>query len=72
MSRAREIADGDECYSRVGPTCPYCGHTETPDDAFYYDEDTTELECGECGQTYDVQVYHSTSWTSSKRETDNV
>lgn len=55
-----------ERYSTSGPVCPYCGHEETPDEGFYYDEATTTLECGDCEKTYNVQVYHETSWRSRR------
>jgi transcription elongation factor Elf1 len=54
-------------YSTSGPKCPYCGHEETPDEPFYYDESTTRLECGECGKAYAVEVYHETSWTTEPK-----
>ena len=53
-----------ETYSTRGPICPHCGYTETPDEAFYFDEDTTQIECMRCEATYSVRVYKETSWTS--------
>lgn len=55
-------------YSTDGPTCPHCGNVETPDEGFYYDEDTTELDCGECSRRYAVSVFNSTSWTTRAEE----
>lgn len=54
-----------EHYSTDGPICPHCQHEETPDEAFYYDEGTAELECGECCTRYSVRVCNSTSWTTA-------
>lgn len=55
-------------YSTNGPTCPHCQREYTPDDSFYYDEQRcTELECDECGKMFDVEVYTSTSWTTSAK-----
>ncbi len=50
-------------YSTDGPECPYCGERATPDDRFYYDDRNTENECGECGQTYKMEINNWTSWT---------
>jgi|GEM_PF-3337308 len=51
-------------YSTSGPECPYCGRQYTPDEPHYYDESNyTEQECDDCGNTFMVEVYHSTSWT---------
>ena len=58
-----------ETYSHEGPTCPHCGHVQNPsDDPFYYDEDLTEVECGECEKTYSCSLYVSHSWTSNPLE----
>jgi hypothetical protein len=61
----------EDTYSRVAPKCPYCGYEQTHDGGSLYDEDLTELECGRCDRTFDVEVYHSTSWTCRPREVDN-
>ena len=53
----------DETYSTEGPQCPYCGRQYTADESGYYDENYTSQECDECGNTFSVQVYTSTSWT---------
>lgn len=58
----------DYKYSSDGPICPYCGNTETPDEAFYYNEDLTEHKCGSCGEEYRVSVYIKTTWTTRKRK----
>jgi hypothetical protein len=55
-------------YSTVGPICPHCQHRHRADDAFYYDEDMTRMDCEACDGTFDVRVYTSTSWTSSLPE----
>lgn len=53
-----------ETYSHKGPECPYCGFTLTPDEAIYYDVNKyTEETCPKCSHTFDVEVYHSVSWT---------
>lgn len=61
-----------ERYSTDGPICPYCGHEETPDEGFYFDEDTTSLECGACGKPYAVTVFNSTSWTTREKDSSHV
>ncbi|MBC7168765.1 hypothetical protein [Phenylobacterium sp.] len=52
-----------ETYETDGPRCPYCGFLHTPDEPFYYDEDTTTLECGKCDREFAMRVYTSTSWS---------
>lgn len=59
---------GGELYSTDGPVCPHCEHEHNPDEAFYYDESRTELECEECEATFAVRVYTSTSWATSPKE----
>jgi hypothetical protein len=49
-------------YSTEGPICPYCACGITPDDPFFYDDLSTELECEECGKTFAMEVQHSTAW----------
>lgn len=42
-----------ETYSNDGPTCPHCGHSQTPDEGFYFDEDgDSDWECGHCEKHY--------------------
>lgn len=58
-----------DTYSTEGPQCPYCERQYTADDAGYYDEQNyTEETCDECGKTFDVEVYHSVSWSCYTRE----
>jgi hypothetical protein len=60
-----------ETYSTEGPKCPNpdCGFQFTTDEAHYFDEaEYTEDDCPECGETFDVEVYVSTSWTCERRE----
>ncbi len=59
----------EETYSTEGPECPYCGRQYTADEPGYFDEQGyTEETCDSCGETFDVSVYHSVSWTCSPRE----
>lgn len=61
----------EETYSTEGPKCPNpaCGRQYTADESHYYDEgDYTEETCASCGETFDVSVYTSTSWTCERRE----
>lgn len=58
-----------EEWSDEGPKCPDCGYQITADEGGYYDEmNYTEEECAECGSTYDVSVYTSTTWTTTSRK----
>ena len=53
-------------YSTIGPICPHCEHQHRADEPFYFDEDTTEMECDHCSASFRVEVYHSTSWTTER------
>lgn len=57
-----------ERYNRDGPECPYCGHVETIDEAFYYDETGFDIECGNCAKHYQCAPHSSWSWTSNAKE----
>lgn len=59
---------GEQTYRTDAPECPYCGYKQGHDGGYYYNEDLTEDECGDCGKTFDIEVYHSTSWTCTTRE----
>lgn len=54
-------------FSTDGPICPYCNHKHRPEEPIYYDEDVTELECGQCDRTFAVTIYTSTSWTTEAK-----
>ncbi len=61
-----------DTYSHEGPKCPNpdCGRQYTADDPAYYDESNyTEETCDNCGETFDVEVYHSVSWSCDRRAT---
>lgn len=61
-------SQGERTYETEGPKCPYCGRQYTADEACYFDEQNyTEETCDDCGLTFDVDVYTSTTWTSSPR-----
>ena len=62
-----EFSNG-ELYSNSGPVCPHCKHEHSPDEAFYFDESTDEMECEACAKTFAVSIYTSTSWTTSPKE----
>ncbi len=55
-----------EFRSEAGPICPHCGTKFTPDEAHYFDEDLTELDCGYCLRSFRVSVHHRITWTTSK------
>lgn len=58
-----------ETYETEGPKCPCCGYQFTADEGIYFDEQRyTEETCDGCGETFDVSVYTSTSWTCTERE----
>ena len=58
----------ERLWNDEGPACPFCGHVETPDEGYYFDEATTNLSCGDCGKDYGVEIFHSTSWTTRRLE----
>lgn len=58
----------NETYSHEGPQCPYCGRQYTADDPYFYGDNYTSEDCDECGKTFSVMVYTSTSWTCEQIE----
>jgi len=57
-----------ETHEGEGPKCPCCGRQYTADEPFYFDETGyTEETCDDCGETFDVSVYTSTTWTCTER-----
>jgi transposase-like protein len=58
----------DYRFNDAGPECPYCGHTETPDEPSYFRPELQDQECGDCGKTYEVEAEHSTTWRSWPKE----
>lgn len=58
-----------EAISTEGPQCPYCGCQYTADDSVYFDEmNYTSEDCQDCGETFSVEVYTETTWTTKTRE----
>ncbi len=55
-------------YESAGPRCPYCDWLHSPDEPFYWDEDTSEMECERCDKEFDLQVHTTTCWTSHRKE----
>ena len=65
------MGDLRETYETEGPKCPCCGRQYTADEPGYYDEMRyTEETCDNCGETFDVEVYTSTTWTCTERPKD--
>lgn len=63
----------DETYSIGGPQCPFCGCQITADGPEYYDEQNyTEEDCPDCGETFVVSVSIQTSWSAYKPETPDA
>lgn len=58
----------EETYESEGPKCPHCGRQYTADEPHYFDEQNfTEMDCDECGQAFEVQVFISTNWLCTAR-----
>lgn len=71
MSKFVEIdTEEKELFSTDGAICPYCGYEICPhDDNFeLYDDGTTEYICQMCGKEFNVSIYVSYSWTTTKKE----
>jgi len=53
-----------------GPVCPHCDHQDdaSDSDGLLYSEDTTEWECGYCGDTYSINLHISYTWDTSKQD----
>lgn len=54
-------------HSTEGPICPHCGHRHRADEAFYFDESMTAMDCEACELDFEVRVHTSTSWTTQPR-----
>ena len=54
-----------ETYSRNGMMCPHCEHVNEPEEAHHYDEDTQDVVCDSCDETFETSCYVSHSWTSN-------
>lgn len=56
-------------YSDRHATCPYCHHENVPGgcDFILYDTSTTEYECDNCEEEFNVSVMVSYSWETSKK-----
>jgi hypothetical protein len=69
LSQAKpSVPNAEETYEDEGPKCPYCGRQYTADEGCYFDEQNyTEETCDDCGLTFDVNVYTSTTWTCTPR-----
>jgi hypothetical protein len=60
-----EYQGNDYCNDLI--TCPWCGHKIT-DSWEFNDRESFEHECGECEHTFEVEVVHDVTYTSSKVE----
>lgn len=59
----------DDTHSDEGPKCPYCGRQYTADEPHYFSEQNyTEETCDQCDKTFDVDVWHSVSWSCTARD----
>lgn len=59
-----------DCRRQDVPVCPHCGHrerdwTELVCDSWHGEDDTTETDCGRCGQAYQVTMHVSHSFTTA-------
>ncbi|MFA7333373.1 MAG: hypothetical protein WC130_03670 [Kiritimatiellia bacterium] len=70
IAGAIEADEENEEYETEGPKCPYCGRQYTADEPHYFSEKYTEETCDnrKCGKTFEVEVEHSTTWTTRTKE----
>ena len=62
-----------ETLSEDGPQCPYCGYQITADEPSYFDEMRyTDDECQDCGKSFEVSVYTSTTWNCHQKDSNNA
>jgi transposase-like protein len=59
-----------EEFSTDGVECPKCHYVHYPDEPFFYDESGFEFTCHKCDSTMQVEVYTSTSWTTTIEDED--
>lgn len=45
-------------------TCPWCGYENR--NSWEYEDSEDEVECGECGELFDLEVCHEITYTTRK------
>lgn len=60
-----------EAISDRGVRCPICAHVSDPEEAFYYDDDRHDEECGMCGANFTWTYHRRDSWHSKLVEKSN-
>ena len=56
-----EVASSDGC------TCPWCGTEYTPDGDWWYNDNESTEECGECGKTFTWTGEPTYTWHSKRK-----
>jgi DNA-directed RNA polymerase subunit RPC12/RpoP len=66
----REIDDGDEdeIQSDDEIVCPYCGSFFPDYDGTYSESNCDEIECDECGKTFEVTADITITYTTKRKE----
>ena len=69
-SIAKCICGDTEGYETIGALCPWCGHLNLAEnsDGLLYDEKVCDYICEECDKEFEVRVYCSYTWTTTKRK----
>lgn len=57
-----------DCFANTFIRCPYCSWRFDPDEGVYYCDDFKSMTCGKCEREFVVEVEHTTTWTTRKRE----
>lgn len=60
-------------WSSKGAICPYCDFENLPEDENWslFDENTSEFECNDCGNEFQVNVITSYTWVTEPAEDDH-
>lgn len=53
----------DDCNGTRNIICPFCGYED--DNTWEQDESEEEIECCNCGRSFDVEVEYTVSYTTS-------
>jgi hypothetical protein len=61
----------EDIFSEEGIECPYCGYIEDEVEIIY-NTDLEKQDCGNCGKTMYATADISWSWTTSKREKEDI
>ena len=60
-----------DCFCTTEIICPYCGHEHSNSWEFLTDGDLKGFACDNCDKEFCIEVEHETTYTSSKKESND-